>query len=164
MPIEREELFISVPHPAMYIVTTNAFISQKGTIVMGRGAAQQLVQRIDGIHKEAGDAVIEKVGPVAQAFTPDFIYGFVTVRPPRLDPGGDDKYGIGIFQVKYHFKDLADIKLIANSMKQLRTAAGLWPNVNFRMNYPGIGNGKLKRDFVEQFILPVPDNVTICYR
>lgn len=170
MPIKKEELFTAVDHPAMYIVTTNATITQSGKLVMGRGAARELRDKIKGIDREAAQTLIDKVGPLAQVLTPNFIYGYTSVRPPRKDEDGENKYGIGLFQVKYHFKDAADIALIVNSMKQLRGLCQLFNgdmallHVNFRMNYPGIGNGGLERDYVEQFIHPIPDNLTICYR
>lgn len=159
MPVLEQELWTAVPSPVMYIVTTNAYIDKAGKIVMGRGAAKQATEKIGSIAHEATEAVKSKLGYVVDALMPNYIYGFTTVRPPR-----EEKAGFGIFQVKYHFKDQADIALIALSMKELKSAAHLFPHVHFRMNYPGIGNGNLERKMVEPLLADLPDNIVICYK
>lgn len=147
--IVREELWKHPGHPGMIIVTTNAIVKANGALVMGRGAARQARDRIPEIDLECGTAARQAAHR----------YGFHVVRPPT---GG--KVGFGIFQVKYHYKELANLELIELAVKKLTNYANEFPDVAIRMNYPGIGHGGLTRQEVEPLLLSLPDNITICWR
>lgn len=148
MNILPQQLWMKVPR-VCYVVTTNAFIRKDGTLVMGRGAARQAVNKFPSIEYECGLAV-------RQAPTP---YRFLMIRSPLQGEG------FGIFQVKYHWQDDADLELIELSMQALTDKCLELPHINFRMNYPGIGNGKLKRDEVEPILQQwnIP-NLTVCFK
>ncbi len=150
----KEDLWKSPGLPGMIVVTTNAFIKRNGALVMGRGAALQATQQITNIEFEAGREVERVCGrSMSKA------YGFLIVRPPT-----DDKVGFGLFQVKWHWSNPANLGLIQMAVEKLAEFADLNPDVSIRMNYPGIGNGKLKRSEVEPLLVSLPDNVTICYK
>lgn len=72
----------------------------------------------------------------------------------------------GLFQVKRHFNESADLAIINKSglmLAELLEKAN--PHVEIFMNYPGIGYGGLERDEVETVIGNVlPDNVTCFIR
>jgi hypothetical protein len=157
--IVRENLWTLVDLPALYVVTATVTIKANGALVMGRGAALELKERVLGIDLECGDVIRD--------FAHDHRhknYGFLLVRPPTWENGEPQKAGIGIFQVKHHFKDNAEPGLITNSVACLAEYAKKYPQLNVRMNFPGIGAGKLKREDVEPLLETLPDNVTICYR
>lgn len=145
--IVREELWTPVELPVVYAVTTNAMVTAKG-LVMGRGAALQARNKIPGIAQEAG-----------WALKGDRSYYWRIVRPPT-----EEKAGFGVFQVKYHWGETANLKLIEKSVRHLAEWCSLNPAVTVRMNYPGIGNGKRTTEEVEPLLEPLPNTVWICLR
>ncbi len=138
----------------MWIVTTNSFIKRNGALAMGKGAAKQAVERFPHIPSIAGKIVLNTGG---RNFTQT--YGFLVTHYPT-----DEHYGFGIFQVKGHWREWASLDYIKTSVDMLTEYANKWFELDIRMNYPGIGNGGLKREDVEPLITSLPDNVTICYR
>jgi len=164
MPIQHGDLWKPAPHPAIYTVTTNASINSNGELVMGRGAAYQATQRIPGIAKEAAEVVSAFRGYFTM--TPESKreispYGFLVVRYPRPDEG---KYGFGIFQVKETWDQPAQLPLIQLSMNTLRQYAHWNKGVTIRLNFPGIGNGKLSRSEVQPILRDLPENIHIFYK
>lgn len=162
MQIVKEELLHVKDLPTMVVITTNSIVKGNGALVMGAGAARQVRDKVPGIDKECGSAIIARKERDTFARNQD-MYGFLEVRP-WTRPG---KGGFGIFQVKRHFKSEAQIDLINYSCQTLSQ----WMRGNefkcpVRMNFPGIGNGKLKREKVEPILrahfkeLPV----TVCVR
>lgn len=127
-----------------FIVTTNSFIKTNGAVVMGRGLAKQVRDSFPGVDKALGQEIVRVTG---------------------LKQGG--KYGLllgnplSAFQVKYHFKDTADIELIEFSTDMLHREALVNPNKKYALNFPGIGNGKLSYDEVKPIIDELPDNVQV---
>ena len=146
--IVREELWIKTPGLTTYVVTTNASVKTNGELVMGRGAAAQAVARLPRIAKQCGDHIDHGM-----------TYGFLMIHAPSYSHPG-----FGIFQVKKYWMDDADLGLIAIATSDLLQYAKANPLVNIRMNYPGIGNGKLSRANVEPLLTDLADYVTICYR
>jgi len=162
MQIVKEDLFQAKDLPVMVVVTTNSMVKGNGALVMGRGAARQVRDKVPGIDIECGQRIVARKEHDTFAAYQD-IYGFLEVRP-WTRPG---KGGFGIFQVKHHFKSAAQIDLINYSCQTLSQ----WIRRNefkcpVRMNFPGIGNGRLGRAKVEPILwahfkeLPV----TICVR
>lgn len=147
--IVREELWQRPGYPGMIVATTNATIKSNNALVMGRGAAREARDRIVCVDQECGLA-IRSAG---------FEYGFLVIRPPT-----ESTVGFGIFQVKDHFKDTASLELIGLSAAELSRYATANPDTQIRMNYPGIGAGRLARAKVEPLLKVLPDNVTVCYR
>ena len=179
--IVREELWRHPGFPGMIVVTTNAVITERGFLVMGRGAAQQAKRRIPGIDTECALVIRESTrstwscpaptGEMAQdAYYDECMredddpysgvgYYFREVRKPT-----DKKVGFGIFQVKVHFTQRADLSLIHRSASMLTLYCHRHPETQVRMNYPGIGAGRLPRAKIEPLLTDLPDTVTICYR
>ncbi len=149
--IVNDELWKSPGHPGMIIVSTNGFVRNDGRLVMGRGAAYQATQKIPGIDKEAGEKVLD-AGKT---------YGFLPVRMPKAE---EKKLGFGIFQVKFHWNQPAVLDLILHSVQCLTEFALYYHDWQFRMNYPGIGNGGLNPEEVRPLLDPLPDNVTIVHK
>ena len=86
-------------------------------------------------------------------------YYFRVVREPRIG-----KPGFGIFQVKEHFGDKADLELIRRSAVILTMYARQHPDTQIRMNYPGVGWGHCHRRDIELLLACLPENVTICFQ
>lgn len=176
-----EELWKHPGFPGVIVVTTNATITRVNRLVMGRGAALQARICIPGIDKECAHAIRSATrsiwsypaphGDMAQMAYDDACmrededqyhgvgYYFRVVREPT-----EDKVGFGIFQVKVHFRQHAELELIHRSASTLADYCHRHKDTAIRMNYPGIGYGRLNRAEVEPLLASLPDNVTVCYR
>jgi len=153
--IVQDELFTVPTMPCLIVVTTNATVKNNGALVMGRGAALWARDNIPHIDVECG-ILIDKHYDYYQSNH----YGFGVVRDPRRE----GKVGFGIFQVKNRYYEKADTNLIEYSVECLRRYAEQNADIHIRMNFPGIGNGKLSRELVEPMLEMLPDNVFVCYR
>lgn len=138
------------------MVTTNGFVKNNGCLVMGRGAAWCMSQKYPDTPSIFGNLIkkhVEDFG--SKIHTP---YG-VLIAPGFRNPL------LGAFQVKRHFKDKADLELIAYSTAVLTTwANGGWRGLTIALNFPGIGNGQLERGEVLPYIEELPDNVEVWER
>jgi len=129
--------------PDVYLFTGNPIVKHNGAIVMGRGAAQQVRDTYPGIDKKFGTLMNTQNDP--------------NLLWRVIEPGQH----IGWFKVKEHWRDPALISVIEESTIQLSIAAISHTSYTFHMNYPGIGNGKLKEKDVEDILTQLPDNVII---
>ena len=119
--LEAGDMFSRLGRPnEMVIVTANASVKVNGELVMGRGAAKTATTLIPGLAKECGRWVKD-----AGEF-----YGFLPVF--------DD---LGLFQVKHHWFDRADISLIGKSCLSLAEYMREFPVLTYNLNFPGVGNG-----------------------
>lgn len=125
--------------PDVYLFTGNPIRNARGGVVMGRGAALQVRDTYPGI-----DQLIRTHKPVT----------FTAI------PSGNQQY-IGWFQVKHHWRDPADLRLIRASADMLANIAAARQHVTFHLNAPGIGNGKLSWADVQPALQTLPDNVLI---
>ncbi len=124
------------------ICTGNSYITKEHKVVMGRGAALEVRDNFPSI-----DLIF------ANNITHLTDYSLI------MNLG----WRIGLFQVKYHFRDAADLGLIQNSTKALAEVARAFPQTTFDMNYPGIGNGKLqnKESIIQSMLEALPNNVHV---
>jgi len=125
-----------------FVITTNAIIKNNGAVVMGAGIAKQVRDKWPGIDIEIGRG-IQKVCPSGGE------YGLILGNK------------IGVFQVKYHFKHMANLYLIDQSAKALAAHARANPDTTYAMNFPGIGNGSLDKEAVQPILEKLPDNVQV---
>jgi hypothetical protein len=129
----------------LVLVTTNSYIRRDGALVMGRGAAKQLANLYPDVPYEFG----RRVGcSLAQ-------YGLFWMGQTAMRPA------LGAFQVKWHFKEQANLDLILDSSRMLKDVAQKCADSRIDMNYPGIGNGRLSYDIVDPLLQDLPDNVHI---
>lgn len=122
-------------------VTTNSYIKTDGSLVMGRGAALEASKRDPGIAKAYG-RLIPHLG----------VYGVLKL------PGR-----IGLFQVKRHYAEPAELDVIRLSTDALAK----WINGRqgtVALNFPGIGYGRLSREEVMPIIKRLPDSVLVYER
>ena len=128
--------------PGFIIVTTNSFLTSEMKLVMGRGAAWQLKLKVPGIDRIFGEMIHERCGHLG-------CYGLIF----------HERYGAA--QVKYRFSEKATPGLIRISMTMLSSKANRDRSSIFNINFPGIGNGGLKKHQVESFLRILPDNVHV---
>ena len=140
MPIFKTgEMF----HASGYlIVTTNSFLTSEVKLVMGRGAAWVLKMKVPGIDRVFGKMISESFGHLG-------LYGLLFHQR------------FGALQVKYRFDEKARVDLIEFSLEKLAEKAEEYPKSIFNINYPGIGNGGLRKPEVRPLLSILPDNVFI---
>lgn len=130
----------------LFCITTNSFVRNDGTLVMGAGIAKQARDKMPGLAENAGQKIEETVGHLG-------VYGL-------LLPDTDSC--LALFQVKDHWDKKADLQIIAHSAKHLTQWLQDQPmDAEVHLNYPGIGNGGLHRTDVAGIIDPWPDNVHV---
>lgn len=134
----------------LFCITTNSYINKDRQLVMGRGIALEMKRLVPGIAALAGETLLGAGGAVGQC---SLRYGLAVVQPPSIDTK------IGLFQVKYHFRDNADLELIEHSVAALSAVAGNYRQIE--LNYPGIGWGGLDRAAVAPLLAELPDNVRV---
>lgn len=131
------------------LFTGNSTITKYGRLVMGRGLARQVRDRLHGVD-----------WAIAQAIGRRSVYGVAVASEPfRVG-----RAAVGAFQVKRFWGDAADPALIAHSVSCLNELLSRQP-AGYRvvLNYPGIGNGRLSVEQVAPLLEAFDDRVTICY-
>lgn len=127
---EYGDMWSAYDEADLVLVTTNCTIRRDGQLVMGRGAAKQAKERFPQVPVAYGKAISELDHPS---------YGIMTPQDVGLD-----NCKVGIFQVKMHFRNQADLSLIRLSCLGLRERVRTKQITGtIHMNYPGIGNGGL---------------------
>lgn len=121
------------------IVTTSNIVKNDGSLVMGKGAASSFR------NKYPESAVFGSL--VTKQIDSSGYYGLILYK------------NLGIFQVKYHWKDPADLELIRRSTYELTRFAKSHRDWTFAMNFPGIGAGQLDYEDVLAIVSKLPDNV-----
>jgi hypothetical protein len=129
----------------LILFTGNSTIRKDGALVMGRGAALQTKQIFPGIEFELGKKIT-----LADISKPYGVIICETYSEPE----------IGVFQVKRNWRDDADTNLIRFSCIKLAEVANSYKLI--ALNFPGIGYGRLKRNYVIGIIISyLPDNVEV---
>ena len=149
MPIFKTgNMWTAYENADLYLITTNSTL-KKGThaLVMGRGIARQARDRFPGLDAALGKQILSTCGNQGQ-------YGLLV--SPRWP-----KARLGAFQVKRHYSQPASLELIRHSTTALCTWCVEHPNTLVHLNFPGIGNGRLRREDVLPIIAQLPDQVTI---
>lgn len=131
------------------LFTGNSTIRRDGGLVMGRGLARQVRDRLPGVDRA-----------IAQAIDRRTTYGVAVADSFRVG-----RAAVGAFQVKRFWGDAADLGLIAHSVACLNTFLTPKP-ADYRviLNYPGIGNGRLTLKQVAPLIAGLDARVVVCYR
>lgn len=134
----------------LFLFTGNAALNGEGELVMGRGLAWEVKTKFPFLPKVFG----EMIGINNSMLT----YGLlipkhhVQARASR----------IGVFQVKNHWKQDAKLSLIQSSVNHLINYLAMFPGMtSIALNFPGIGNGRLKREDVLPIVQRLPDCVQV---
>ena len=147
MKLRRGNLWNSTDD--VILITGNSYVRNDGALVMGRGAALEAQNRYPGCNLVFGKLIRKAADPYGVVLHPDLV-------GPRL----------GVFQVKRHFKDDADMDLIRFSVETLVALmiTGKLQRMLVSINFPGIGFGRLRKDDVLPVISSLPDQVTVWER
>lgn len=156
------DMWQALAHVDHFLVTTNSFLRRDGCLVMGRGMALQAVQRYPHLPQLFGEDVRQCCGHLGiygvilgDSLTVEGVRGQAGQMVPILESR------IGLFQVKTHFAEAAELRLIERSTKELYSLAIDRPKQRFALNFPGIGNGRLSAMQVIPYIQNLPDNVEV---
>jgi hypothetical protein len=121
------------------LITTNGEVTKTGRCVMGRGCAAEARTRFPNIDLELGRKIRDG-GNLMHS----------------LDDGK-----IWSFPVKHHWREPADLALIATSANQLGRMAAAWPDRIAILPRPGCGNGQRTWEEVQPVLAWLPDNVMV---
>ncbi len=131
----------------LFLLTTNSAIISKGSLVMGRGIARQARDRFPGLDAALGKRIKNVCGNQGQ-------YGLlISPRWPKAK--------LGAFQVKQHYSRPASLELIRQSTTALCAWCAEHPNAHIALNFPGIGNGRLRREDVLPIVMQLSGQVAI---
>lgn len=146
-------------------ITTNGFVKNDGSCVMGKGIAAEAVKRFPGIQHTLGK-LIKKNGNIVQ---PIGVYGnYILVAFPVKPISSYTSEVVGHMKSKFSPKDnkpgwacIADINIIKESVKQLR---GLFDAINIKVYLPrpGCGAGELTWKEVKPLMENLPDKYFVC--
>lgn len=144
---QRGDMWTAFATADLFLITTNSTIRKDGALVMGRGIARQARDRFSGLDEVLGKQILSLCGDQGQ-------YGLlVSPRWPEAK--------LGAFQVKGHYSQPAGLELIRHSTGMLCAWCAAHPDEQVVVNYPGIGNGSLRRKSVLPIIAQLPEQVTI---
>ena len=126
---------------------SNLSIKKDGSNVMGAGLAKQIKERIPGIDKAHGEALMK-------------FKGVQQIWPTKS--GTKDPIIIA-FPVKRHWSEDGNTWLIEKSCHELKAIASANKEMTFLWAFPAIGNGKLQPKDVIKIIQKVemPSNVVL---
>lgn len=135
------DMFSYVGRPGFKIcITTNGFVKNDGTGVMGAGCAKKACEYNPDLPRLLGLSIRARKNVVAN-LTEQFIS----------------------FPVKHNWWEKADVVLIGESLRELKRKALAQPELKFILPRPGCGNGKLAWEDVKYIIesIDIPDNIWI---
>ncbi len=139
----------------LFVISTNAAIKRNGALVMGRGIARQARNRFPGLDTALGQQILSVCGNPSASLRPgQGQYGLIV--SPRWPEAR-----LGAFQVKQHYSQPASLELIRHSTAMLCAWCTEQPTSMVAVNFPGIGNGRLRREDVLPIVAQLPDKVTI---
>lgn len=125
----------------LFLVTTNPILKKDGSVVMGRGIAKQMKDRFPAFPYMFGNVLENRPGTTVSSI------------------GRFDGQLCGIFMVKDHWASPAKPAIIEQSAKDLACMSGVFGRID--LNFPGIGNGKLRREDVAPLLDILPEHVFI---
>ena len=141
MILEKGNMWSVFDSTDIFMITTNPIRRKDGGVVMGRGIALEAKTKFPSLPYDFG-SMLEKY-------------------PNNIGLIGHYNYTrIYWFMVKHHWRDNADLDVIKKSVDEL---LGLleWSDERVDLNFPGIGNGKLKREDVLPLLQRLPDTVHV---
>ena len=157
MILEKGNMWSVFGKTDYFYITTNPIRRKDGGVVMGRGIAKEAKERFPRLPYDFGQQLRYLEYP---DYTPDKFrhVGIIDIY---------DGQRVGYFMVKHHWNAEAQVSIIQNSVSELiawhtyRDGSGRFADVRVDLNFPGIGNGKLKREDVLPIIEQLPDNVHV---
>lgn len=163
---EKGNMWDAYDETDLMLVTANSTIKSSGAIVMGRGAAREARDYFPGIDLAYGQLLylmdVGNYGIMTPTMMTIWSAKSEWVIPHIALPLTVTSFKVGLFQVKRHFKDKADLGLINRSVDDLLAYIEVRPGIErVDMNFPGIGNGRLDKALVKPRLWKLPDYVHI---
>ena len=160
MVLEKGDMWSQWGKCDLWLFTGNSYITKKKELVMGRGLALAVKKRYPDIPRliansigaprfRAGDMAGNAIN-VAWS-----IYGVSKIVYEQANGY------VGVFQVKQHFRDKAQLALIGHSTLVLQEQIRQHGFERIDMNFAGIGYGGLERTHVLPIISELPDCVHV---
>lgn len=153
MILERGDMWSVFGKTDLFLITTNPIVRKDGAVVMGRGIAKEAATRFPDIPFEIGRQI-------------ESFRAHSNLYPEKTFPNygvcgfyGEERQRIGFFMVKEHWRDMAKLDVIQRSTSLVRKFTQDFGRVD--LNFPGIGNGRLRREDVLPIIEQLPDNVHV---
>lgn len=147
MLLERGNMWDVFGKTSWFLVTTNPIVRKDGACVMGRGIALQAAKQFPELPYDLGRMIT-----------------LMNKDKQHLNAGLVGEYSgqwMGYFMVKEHWQHVAKPNVIRKSVRDLMDDMFLAKPERVDLNFPGIGNGKLKREDVLPLIEQLPDNVHV---
>jgi hypothetical protein len=149
MILEQGDMWSVFGKSDLFLITTNPIVRKDGAIVMGRGIASQARDRFPDL-------------PYHFAGRLGVLNGLFGEGQCLVDSIGEyENQLVGFFMVKDHWAEDAKLPIITRSVQELMDWLSDEPFTRVDLNFPGIGNGKLKREDVLPVIEQLPDNVHV---
>lgn len=126
----------------LFCITTNSYLKNDNTAVMGRGIAKQAADKFPGLPAALGSQM-NHLGLYGLRF--HMICGDI----------------IGFFQVKKHWRDNAELDIIKYSTEKLLLYTSIHPDKTVALNFPGIGYGRLNPFDLYPILSVLPNTVSI---
>lgn len=145
MILERGNMFDVWGKTSLFLFTSNPIVNKEGLAVMGRGIALQLAERNPQIRKDFGEYLKT---------------WWELLHFPCEILGEYDGQDVGYFMVKNHWAEPAKLSIIEDSVTSLMDLL-TEHDTRVDLNFPGIGNGKLRREDVLPIIQRLPDTVHV---
>lgn len=155
MILEKGNMWDVFGNTDLFLITTNPIIRADGAVVMGRGIAKQVKDRFPTLPFRFAERLTQA----------KYEQNYVDPMHPVCigTVGKYDNQLVGWFMVKRHWQENAEPDVIENSVRELSRLIKYYKGEPFRvdLNFPGIGNGKLKREDVLPIIEKLPNNVHV---
>lgn len=150
MKVQTGNMWSIYDETDLFLITTNSFLKKDDSrLVMGAGIAKQARDKFKDVNldRALGMAIEDRCGHLGE-------YGLIVSEFWPISK-------LGIFQVKYHWKDKAKYALIERSTDMLCKWIEKNNPARVDINYPGIGNGGLDEKTVHGFIQKLPGCVNV---
>lgn len=147
MILEKGDMWSVFFDTDIFMITTNPIRRTDGAVVMGRGIALQAKERYPSLPYDFGNALNRLHPEIDQSFVGEI--------------GKYEETPIWWFMVKNHWREQADLGVIASSIFYLKNGFNGLETKRIDLNFPGIGNGRLPRDSVLYLLEDLPNNVHI---
>ena len=148
--VEHFEKAVKANKAVTLVWTSNSSITLWGNAVMGRGLAKQLVTKYPKL-KELESTKLNNYKTITKR--KDKFDNLVTIKDAKLHHVySKGNKSIMAFPVKEGYWEAAKTSIIEENAKRLAYMAKKNPTMNYLINYPGIGTGKLKQEEVQPIL------------
>jgi len=138
------------------VCTTNNMVKMNGSLVMGRGIAEQFNAKFKYLAWNWGQ-IVDKYKDI------DIEDYHLLLDGPRML--GHNKFYVVGLQTKFHWKDDSPIELIEASCKNLKKLVDIMQWQKIIMTRPGCGNGGLQWRTVRSKIRKyLDDRFVVCHK